>query len=448
LLQYKYMSVPVQKYITGTSSVEICAAIEKAVRDGRIAPGDKLPTVRALAEQLAVSPTTVNASYRSLRLRGVLTARGRNGTSVSAAPPIATPPWPRVPEGLRNLFAGNPDKDLLPPLAGVLGRLDPTQRLYDAEVKSPQLLEQAAARLGRDGVDAPAVCFASGALDGMERVLQVYLRPGDRVIVEDPGWVGVLDLLGALGLVAVPVAVDDSGFVADRLQLALSRGAHALIVTPRAQNPMGSAMDAQRARALRTIVRKHPDLLLIEDDHAADVAGAPLHTLTRGWRGPWVYTRSVSKSLGPDLRLAVIAGDAATIARLEGRLLMGMRWVSHILQQIVAELWSDRKVDAMLAAAESTYTMRRAALISALAEHDIPAYGSSGMNVWIPVADEAAVAQGLRDAGWAVAPGRRFRIDTKPGIRVTVSALSPADARRFADALAAVLRPSDVVPAV
>jgi DNA-binding transcriptional MocR family regulator len=125
-----------------------------------------------------------------------------------------------------------------------------------------------------------------------------------------------------------------------------------------------------------------------------------------------------------------------------------MRWVSHILQQIVGALWSDPKVDATLAAAESTYTSRRSALIAALAAHDIPAFGRSGMNVWIPVADEAAAAQGLRDAGWAAAPGRRFRIDAKPGIRVTVSALSPADAQRFADALATVLRPSVAAPAV
>jgi len=445
------MSVPIQKYITGKSSVQISGAIEKAVREGTLAPGTKLPTVRALARHLSVSPTTVNAAYRGLKLRGVLTARGRNGTSVSAAPPIATPTlptWPKVPTGLVALFAGNPDKDLLPPLAAALARVDGQQRLYDADTKSPELLRLAAARLERDGVNAPAICFASGALDAIERVLQIHLRPGDRVIVEDPGWIGVLDLLGALGLEAVPVPVDERGLDPERLELVLARGVQALIVTPRAQNPMGSAMDAQRARRLRAVLRKYDDLLLIEDDHAADVAGTALHTLTSGWKGRWVYTRSVSKSLGPDLRLAVIGGDEMTIARLEGRLLMGMRWVSHILQQIVAALWADPSVERLLEVAEKTYTARRDALVAALAARGIAASGRSGMNVWVAVPDEAAVVQGLRDAGWAVAPGRRFRVEAKPGIRVTVSALAAEDAENLADALAAVLMPKTVVAAV
>lgn len=433
-------------YIKGSGAVEISRTIERAVREGRLVPGEKLPTVRALAHRLGVSPSTVNAAYKGLRHRGVLTARGRNGTAVSAAPPIAAPVRAAVPAGVVDLASGNPDKVLLPSLARAIRKLDPSPRLYGSDLKSPALLALARKRLAHDGVPVRSLAFTSGALDAIERILQLHLRPGDRVIVEDPAFAGILDLVAALGLEPVPAEVDDAGILPPALERAMSVGAEALIVTPRAQNPRGSAFDTARARALGRILRAQPDLLLIEDDHGAEVCGAPLHTLTAQPRRRWAYTRSVSKSLGPDLRLSVVAGDDETLARLEGRQLVGMRWVSHILQEIVYHLWSDPRVEAQLKAAEKTYAERRSALRSALAARGIEAFGRSGLNLWIPVPDETLVVQALRDSGWAVTPGRRFRIASPPGIRVTVASLARGDAERFATALSEALSPGVAVP--
>jgi DNA-binding transcriptional MocR family regulator len=224
----------------------------------------------------------------------------------------------------------------------------------------------------------------------------------------------------------------------DALTRAMRAAAQAIVVTPRAQNPTGGALTRTRSRRLRMILRQRPELLLIEDDHAGRIAGAPYVTLVEPARQRWAVIRSVSKSLGPDLRVAIITGDEQTIKALERRQTIGIRWISHILQALVAAMWRDRAVQRQLALAEKTYTARRRALLRALAAHGIEAHGKSGLNVWIPVADESATTQALFQAGWAVHAGASYRIASGPAIRVTIATLSPADARRFAKDLAGI----------
>ena len=91
--------------------------------------------------------------------------------------------------------------------------------------------------------------------------------------------------------------------------------------------------------------------------------------------------------------------------------------------------------------AAETYAERRNKLIQALAAQGIEAHGRSGLNVWIPVAEETAIVQALAYAGWAVRPGEIYRIRSAPGIRVTIAELSERDAVRLAADIAATLRP-------
>jgi DNA-binding transcriptional MocR family regulator len=410
------------------------------VAAGKITGGDALPPIRDLARQLGVSPATVAAAYRILQERGIAFAEGRRGTIIRHASAAAPPALSLLPPSVRDLASGNPDADLLPDLAPFLRRLDGAPRLYRDDLNDPELIALARQQFESDGVPCPSVAVVSGALDGIERVLREQLRPGDRVLVEDPCFTGVADLLHALALVPLPVAVDDQGLLPAALRSAGS--AAAIIVTPRAQNPGGAAFSERRGRELRAVLRQRPDLLVIEDDHAGPVAGAPYVTLVDSARERWAVVRSVSKSLGPDLRLAIMAGDARTIARVEGRQTLGIRWVSHILQRLVIALWRDKRVQKQLARAERTYTRRRNALIDALRGHGINAHGTSGLNVWIPTPEESAVVQALFQRGWAVAAGERYRIKTAPAIRVTTASLDASDAIAFAGDLAEVLRPA------
>jgi DNA-binding transcriptional MocR family regulator len=435
------MNVAAHSYqITGTTGNEIAASIEEGIRAGKLAAGAQLPAIRALARKLAVSPTTVAAAYRSMRVRGLVRAGGRRGTVVNRRPPLVTPPAAGVPAGVRDLVSGNPDPALLPPLRPVLARIAGAQELYGGATNRNDLVRLAIRDFRADRIPASAIAVLSGAMDAIERVLQAQLAPGDIVAVEDPSYSGSLDLIASLGMIPEPIAVDDLGPRPQSLTAAIRAGARAVILTPRAQNPTGAALDKNRAAQLREIIARAPEVLLIEDDFAGPVAGVPIISLAAGCER-WAVIRSVSKSLGPDLRLAVVAGDKLTIARVEGRQRLGPRWVSHVLQEIVAAMWSDAKVMRLVTRAAETYEARRTALIEELRRYGIAAHGRSGLNVWIPVAEESAMVQSMREAGWAVRAGEAYRIRSAPGVRVTVAALTPTDARRLAADFARALRP-------
>jgi DNA-binding transcriptional MocR family regulator len=222
---------------------------------------------------------------------------------------------------------------------------------------------------------------------------------------------------------------------------ALEEGASAVVLNPRGQNPTGASLDEERTRALRSVLDAHPEAMVLEDDHLGPIAGAPRLTLTDG-RRRWAAARSLAKSLGPDLRLAVLAADPHTISRVRGRQAVGPGWVSHLLQRTAATLWADPKTTRILKKATATYGKRRKAFIAALADHDVEARSPSGLNVWIPVPDETGVIQALQTQGWAVAPGAPFRLRSEPAIRVTISSLEPGEAPALAAAIARSLEPS------
>jgi DNA-binding transcriptional MocR family regulator len=346
-----------------------------------------------------------------------------------------------VPAGARDLSRGNPDPELLPDLRRALRRAEIPVRLYGEAPELAGLIDIARSQLASDGVPGAEICIASGAMDAIERVLQANLRPGDRVAVEDPGYSALYDLLRAQGLNLEPVRVDGRGMVASELAAAIARGASAVILTPRGQNPTGAAIDAGRARELTAVLDRHPGLLVVEDDHLGPVAGSALHSVLAG-RTRWAAARSVAKALGPDLRLAVLTGDPRTIARVRGRQQCGPGWVSHLLQALVLELWTDPEVQALIERAAATYGERRIRLIEALAARGVEAEGVSGLNVWVPVPEEAGVMGALLQRGWVVAPGARYRLlSSLPAIRVTTAALAPADSDRLAYDIAEVLTP-------
>ncbi|MFB8076195.1 aminotransferase class I/II-fold pyridoxal phosphate-dependent enzyme [Streptomyces sp. NPDC056013] len=431
--------------IEGRRASDIAASVERGVGLGALEPGQLLPPMRELAGLLGVNPNTVAAAYRTLRERGVIETDGRRGSRVRPRPATTARGSIRVeaPAGVRDVSKGNPDPALLPALGEAFAEVARSYverpGMYAEAPVDEEFGRLARAAFDADGVPDGPIGVTSGSLDAVERVLAVHLRPGDAVAVEDPGWGSLLDLVPALGLRPVPIAVDDEGPLPEAVERAIRKdGARAVIVTDRAQNPTGACVTEARAEELRRVLAGHPGVLLIEDDHGHGIVAQPLHPLA-GVTDHWVLIRSVAKAYGPDLRIAAFTGDAETVDRVLGRQRLGPGWVSRLLQGTVAHLWATDAVDPAVVA--RAYGKRRDGLVRALARRGVEAHGRSGMNVWVPVPDETGAVAGLVASGWAVAPGARFRMQAGPAVRVTVSGLGAGEIEGLAEAVAGVVGP-------
>ena len=410
------------------------------MRSGALPPGSALPPVRQLAVELGVNPNTVAAAYVRLRAAGRVLTAGRKGTRVAGAPPSPTPVY-AAPEGLRDLAGGQVDAALLPRLRGQAWTQALAQPLDGVAGDAP-LLAQAAHWLQGQGLPGEDLGCFSGALDAIERALRQHARPGDRVGVEDPLWPPLLALLHSLRLVPVALAVDAQGMCvpAD----GVLRDCAAVVLTPRAQHPTGVAMTAARWRALRRALRACPHTLLILDDHWGPLSAAPL--AMAGRLPPlWLHVLSVSSSLGPDCRVAVVSGTPGLVQGMCAHQALGPRAVSRWLQGLVAQLWrqaSRGRGRGSWQHMAGSYAARRAALAQALRRHGVAGdwERGEGLHAWLPVADEAAVVQHMAARGWAVQAGAPLRLGSGPAIRINLAALGLRDMGRLARDLAAALR--------
>ncbi|MEJ3405829.1 aminotransferase class I/II-fold pyridoxal phosphate-dependent enzyme [Rathayibacter sp. YIM 133350] len=436
--------------IDAQSPPEIAAALARLIHDGQLAPGDRLPTVRQMAADLGVSPATVSQAWQALARAGLIVSRGRAGSFVRSTDAPWLPPRTKglagyVGELRLDLSRGTPDPQLLPELERALTRVSAiaeTPSYHDLPV-IPEL-ERVLRAAWPSTVEALTV--VDGALDAISRSLDAVVRFGDRVIVESPGFPHFFDLLDALGAVRVPVALDQQGITPSSLRDALGSRPAALLLQPRAQNPTGVSMTADRARELARVIRSHPNgerLIVLEDDHSGQIAVAADVSLAEYLPEQVLHVRSFSKSHGPDLRIAALGGPAAILDRIVARRMLGPGWTSRMVQRIVYDLLTDGQSMAEVAEARRQYHARQRALASALEGWGLKPGRSDGINTWVAVADERSALVQLAAAGIRVAPGTPF-FATDAGapqfVRVTVGMVRD-EAVEVAAALAAAALP-------
>jgi DNA-binding transcriptional MocR family regulator len=414
------------------SARRIAAVIGRMITAGELPVGIRLPTVRELSGRLGVSPTTVSEAWRSLADVGAIEARGRNGTFVR---PPTGPGGPRryrrITEGPGHfeldLSSGTPDPSLLPDLGPVVSRVG-KQSLTSSYLDHPVLpaLEE---ELRRSWPFAPeAITLVDGAMDALDRVAQVVLRLGDRVVVEHPSFPPLLDLLDQLGCAIVPVDVDDDGPSVTGLREALGDGAvRAVFLQPRAHNPAGVRLTARRARALAELL-DGTDTIVVEDDHANDISATELVSVGAFLPGRTVHIRSYSKSHGPDLRLAAVGGAGEVVTAVANRRRLGPGWSSRILQALLLELLQDPATPEVMATARAVYARRRAIVSDALGAAGVAVSGRDGINLWMRVANERSAVVALATRSIGVAPGEPFLVRPDDDhLRVTVGLITGPD---------------------
>ncbi|MGO1510236.1 MAG: aminotransferase class I/II-fold pyridoxal phosphate-dependent enzyme [Actinomycetales bacterium] len=432
----------ITREITGTSAAEIARSIRDLVERGRARPGTQLPSVRELADRLDLNRNTVVAAYRILGQAGLVVTRGRAGTHV-AGPAVVPQDGYAADTVLRDVAAGNPDPGLVPGMDRALATLSSRPVMYGEPVIDAGLEELAHRWLEPDvgAAGERRLTITGGAFDAVERLLAQALTRDDAVALEDPCFLASIRTVRLAGYRPVPVPVDAEGMSVDGLRHALEQGVRAVVLTPRAQNPTGASLGETRAAELRDLLADHPYVLVIEDDHFSMLSRQPFRSVVGPEHRRWALVRSVSKFLGPDMSLAIVATDPGTADRLAMRLSPGTTWVSHILQRLTHALLTDEAAVATIERAAAHYAQRNASFAARLAQRGLEAPPSDGLSLWLPVPAPARdVSEHLMRRGWLARTGDEFAIDTAAPsrhVRLTVHHLDDALAERLAGDLAA-----------
>ncbi|HEY6934875.1 MAG TPA: PLP-dependent aminotransferase family protein [Marmoricola sp.] len=427
------------------TSKGLAAAVSRTIRDGVLAPGDRLPPIRGLAHELALSPTTVSAAWSVLARAGTIRTLGRRGTVVADA---SGPRDGRYRQALEHpapfaldLSTGVPDERLLPGLGPALAAVTTagTPRSYLDDPVLPELREEL---LGSWPYQPPALTVVDGAMDALDLVIRTTVQYGARVVVEHPTFPPLLDLLEAAGAEVVGVPLDDEGLRPDDLEDALDTPVAAVFWQPRAHNPTGISTTPRRVQELARLLAAS-DALVVEDDSASAISTCPDVSVGAALPDRTVHIRSFSKSHGPDLRLAAVSGPVELIGQVRHVRQLGQGWSSRLLQRVLVHLLTDPESRQQVAAARDEYDARRTTFAACLAEHGVTTRGTDGLNLWVPVHDEAAALVRLAARGIGVAPGTPFTVlpEQQGHVRVSVG-LVRDDLEHVAAEVAAAARTS------
>jgi GntR family transcriptional regulator/MocR family aminotransferase len=289
-------------------------ALREAVRGGRLAPGTRLPSTRALCAELGVSRGVVVDAYAQLAAEGYLNTRRGGGTTVAATlAQERTSPSDLTPRQVvrhdmnpfRPALSGFPRTAWSSAYARVLRNVPDERLAYPDPAGEPELRATLAAYLGRvRGVraDPSQIMVTNGLRQGIELLWSTLAAGGARrLAVEDPGWQGIRQTATAAGLELVALPVDDAGLIVERLE---REDVDAVAVAPAHQYPTGAVLSPTRRAALVAWAQTR-DALIVEDDYDAEYRydRQPIGSLQGLEPHRVVYGGSASKTLAPAVRL-------------------------------------------------------------------------------------------------------------------------------------------------
>ena len=425
--------------------------IAESIADGRLRPGERVPSVREASRSRGVSPSTVFEAYYLLEARGLIEARPRSGYFVRHAAnreqePESSTPVTReraveVSELVFQVLGHARNRALvpmgsafpspllfpLPKLALATGkalrRLDPWRTVEDLSPGSAALRRHIALRyLGMGcGVDAEELVITNGAMEALNLCLESVTRPGDLVAVESPTFYAALQALERRGLRAVEIATHPrTGIDVAALAAVMERHpVKACWLMPNFQNPLGSLMPDDAKQALVELLARR-EVPLIEDDVYGELYfGARKPRPAKAWdRAGWVmHCSSFSKTLAPGYRVGWVAAGryAGEVAQ---RKLMSSIAAPLPSQEGLSEYLEHGGYDRHLRQLRATLAHHRHTTLRGIAKHFPPGTRATqpegGYFIWVelpPNIDALELHRLALSQGISLAPGHLFSAD-------------------------------------
>jgi DNA-binding transcriptional MocR family regulator len=446
---------------------QLAQRFAERIQQRLLLPGARLPSVRDCARHHGVSPYTVVAAYDQLLAQGLLEARQKRGFFVrESRPPLARAPGrpvatPTAPDSappppvdaralLRGMFQADarraPGLGALPPewldlaqLQTTLRRLasqDDTALLsgYGEPLGDARLRQALSQRLLDIAIQAPPEQIMStvGATHGLDLITRAFLKPGDAVLVDEPGWAIEYARLSQAGMTLLPVPRSEHGPDLEQMRRLLAEHKPRLYVTVSVlHNPTGASLKLAQAHQILQLAEQ-ADLLIVEDDTYALFAPdhqprlAALDQLRRT-----LYVSGFSKILTPAWRVGYVAASAERIAQLTELKLLSSLTTSPLMDRAVAlcletgmlRRHAERVITKLDAARQRCLRLAEDAGCRFLA----PPQGLFG---WVDVGvDTERLAQRLMDRGWLIAPGLLFSPTRQAGTRMRINFATSQDLR-------------------
>jgi DNA-binding transcriptional MocR family regulator len=410
----------------GVKYKRLADAVEKAIAEGVIEPGSKLPPHRLLADSLGVTIGTISRAYGELERVGLVVARVGDGTyvrqrgmerardggfrNVSEAPQVFF-------DMSRNQPIPGQEALLLSQSLQTLA-LDP-QALrhlngYTADAGLPRHRAAGAHWLRHQEFEpnAEQIVCVNGGQHGLLCALMALLKAGDTVVTEHLTYPGLISVARMLGIKLIGVAMDDEGLMPDALEdVCRSHRVSALYCTPTIQNPTAAVMSVPRREAIAEVCRQH-NLLIFEDEaHAVLAQQRPL-PLSHFAPERSVLIGSLSKAVSAGLRVGYLHAPLPLIGRLSAAV-RGTCWMASPLTLEVATQWIENGVAEQLSGQQIVEISRRKSLVAGLLDGLVYKTHSRSPHFWIEVPEPwraSQIAAELKEKNYLVATAEAFAV--------------------------------------
>ena len=397
----------------GPRFLQIADALQAAVADGSLTPGDRLPPQRQLAAQLAVDLTTITRAYDEARRRNLLEGRGARGTYV-AAPKVEmnaildlsmnTPPPPAgvdfddmLKQGLSQVLM-RADSELL--MTYHPGGGSDSDRKAGAQWLAPMFGQ----------LDARQLLVCPGAQAAIAALILALTKPGDVILAEPMSYPGLLAAASQFGRRIIAVEADQHGMLPAMLEQACRQHQPALVyLNPTLQNPTAITMPQRRRKELASIAQRCK-LRIIEDDPYWLLADAPPPPIATFAPEQVIYISTLSKCLTPGLRVAfVLLRDPLERDRFLAALRSFALMVAPLTAALATQWILDGSAGTLMAGIRNEARLRHRMARDILAGR----YSGSGdgLHVWLELPaywHSAQLAQAAASSGIAVTPAEAF----------------------------------------